>query len=58
MARKRVSDEHRKKINRERVRRWREKNPQRNAEIQMRYLIKKTVKLMQQVQSEGEGAAE
>ena len=48
-----TTEEHKKKINRERVRQWRQKNLQRNAEIQARYLIKKAVKLLQQAQREG-----
>ena len=55
-----TTEEHRKKVNRERAKRWRQKNPQRAEEIRMRYYIRKALRLMQQQsdQAEIEGAAE
>ena len=62
MEKTKVSDEHRKKVNRERAKRWRQKNPERFKEIQMRYYVKRALLLMQQQsdreKAQREGAAE
>lgn len=47
MGRPRVSEEHKRKTNAERMRKWRKANPDKVKEIQLRYWAKRIAKLQQ-----------